>query len=101
MKISEITTQDVAKYLRLESGDYDTTELAAIMAAARQFIVSYTGIPARADDGRETLDSFDDFWIAYMVLCQDMYDSRTLTVENGNVNKVVESVLDMHRRNLL
>ena len=104
MKISEITAEDVAKYLRLETGDYDATEMAAIMAAAKSYIVHYTGIPATsAGTGADTdtLDNYPDFWLAYMVLCQDMYDNRTLTVENSNVNRVVESVLDMHRRNLV
>ena len=47
------------------------------------------------------IDSFPDFYVAYMVLCQDMYDTRTMYVENTNVNKVVEAVLSMHCTNLL
>lgn len=95
MKISEINAGDVAKYLRLETGDYDATEMAAIMAATKQYILGYTGMDA------VEIDNSPDFWLAYMVLCQDMYDNRSYTIENGNVNRVVESVLDMHRRNLL
>lgn len=100
MKISEITIEEVAKYLRLERDEYDAGQLAAIMAAVEQYLVSYTGIPARAEEG-ETLDDYEDFYIAYMVLCQDMYDNRALMVENGNVNRVVDSILGMHVRNLL
>lgn len=100
MKISEITMEDVEKYLRLEAVDYDEAEMDAIMAAAKSYIERYTGIPATDLNG-ETLDDYPDFWLAYMVLCQDMYDNRSFSVESGNVNRVVESVLDMHRRNLL
>lgn len=100
MKISEITAEDVAKYLRLETGDYDIGEMTAIMAAARSYIERYTGIPATATTG-DTLDNYPDFWLAYMVLCQDMYDNRAMSLENGNANRVVESILDMHRRNLV
>lgn len=102
MKISEITAEDVAKYLRLESGECDNVQLGAIMDAAKSYILHYTGLPETAqEEGEKTLDDYADFWIAYMVLCQDMYDNRTYTVENGSVNRVVESVLGMHARNLL
>ena len=102
MKISEITAADVAKYLRLESGEYDAAQLDAIMDAAKSYILHHTGIPETGTaEGEKTIDDYADFWIAYMVLCQDMYDNRTYTVENGSVNRVVESVLGMHVRNLL
>ena len=31
-----------------------------------------------------------------MVLCQDMYDNRSMYVDKNNMNKVVEAVLGMH-----
>ncbi len=92
----------MARYLRLESGEYDSQELAAIMRAAESFIQRYTGIPsAGTTESETTLDDYEDFYIAYMVLCQDMHDNRALTVENSAVNRVVESVLGLHARNLL
>ena len=102
MKISEITSANVATYLRLETGDYDATVLAAIMAAAKQHLTDYTGIPATSTDTEaDTLDNHPDFYVAYMVLCQDMHDNRSMYVETNNVNKVVESILGMHCVNLL
>ena len=47
------------------------------------------------------LDAFEEFYIVVMVLCQDMYDNRTLYVDKTNLNSVVSSILDMHRTNLL
>lgn len=92
----------MARYLRLESGEYNSQELAAIMRAAESFIQSYTGIPSAGTmEAEATLDDYEDFYIAYMVLCQDMYDNRALTVENSGVNRVVESILGLHARNLL
>lgn len=38
---------------------------------------------------------------SYMVLCQDMYDHRSYDSENGAANRVVDSILGMHVRNLL
>lgn len=95
----------MAAYLRLEDEDYAPAELEAVMASVKQYIVSYTGIPAESDDPEaETLDDHADFYIAYMVLCQDAYDNRTMYPDvryAGSQNRVVESILGMHARNLL
>ena len=103
LKISEISAADVAAYLRLEEGDYNLNEITAVMAAAESYIVSFTGIPAGNGDesAEETLDVHEDFYAAYMVLCQDMYDNRSYIAESGGVNRAVESILGMHARNLL
>lgn len=162
LKVSEITVESVASYLRLE----DATDqlLAPILYTAKKFIESYTGIhdedvidaytgngtdkkfqlskfpliessvvvekngteltvdtdytvsptkgivsltviPALDDEIDISysygLDGFEDFWVVVMVLCQDMYDNRLLAVDNENMNRVVETILDMHRTNLL
>ena len=105
MKISQIRPADVAGYLRLGPGEYDEAQLEAIMAAAKQYIQGYTGIPAAAAfAGEETMDDHEDFWIAFMVLCQDMYDNRTMYTDTryaNSGNRVVDSVLGLHARNLL
>jgi len=36
-----------------------------------------------------------------MILCQDMYDNRSMYVDKNNLNKVVETILGMHSVNLL
>ena len=92
MKVSEITAQDVADFLRLDEAD---TILTPMMTAAKQFIVDYTGLE-EAD-----LDDHEDFYIAFMVLCQDMYDNRAMYVDKDNVNRVVDSILFRHRTNFL
>lgn len=162
MKVSAITVDDVATYLRLE----DSTDpiLPPILKVAKEFVSNYTGIRdqdisdtftatgtsdgfklsispivedsqiVKLNDVTQTadvdytidrikgivgftdmpdsedvvdadyeygLDGFEDFYLAIMVLCQDMYDNRAYLVDKTNVNKVVSSVLDMHRTNLL
>lgn len=101
IKISEVTADDVAKYLRLEKGDYDAMELGAVMAAAKQYIASYSGLSATITDEPTTLDSYEDLTLAYLVVCREMYDNRAMTVENGNANKVIDSILSLHARNLV
>lgn len=93
MKVSEITTADVSEFLRLD--EEDTSLLTPMMAAAKQFIIDYTGLTEKE------LDEHEDFYIAFMVLVQDMYDNRSMYVEKAEVNRVVESILFRHRRNFL
>ena len=92
MKVSEITTQDVADFLRLDETDQI---LVPMMTAAKQFIMDYTGL------SEEELDDHEDFYIAYMVLVQDMYDNRAMYVDKSNINKVVDSILFRHRVNFV
>lgn len=95
MKVSEITIDEIAEYLRLESGEYSPIQLGALKDASINFIKSYTGL----DDN--SLDTHEDIYIVVMILCQDMYDNRSLYVDKTNLNKVVETILGMHSINLL
>ena len=100
-KVSEITIQDVADYLRLD--EYEDHEIETYLNIAKNYISNYTGIPEANEDDEEdeeieTLDSFADLVIVVYVLCQDMYDNRSMYVNSGNVNKVVQTILDMHTR---
>lgn len=97
MKVSEIQAKDVAEYLRFDDPENDEwiTRLKPIMDAAKAFIANYTHL------SEKELDKYEDIWIAYMVLCQDMNDNRSYYVDKNNVNKVVMAVLDMHQRNLI
>ena len=95
-KVSDITYEDVAEYIRLdELTEDDILTLKNIMLVAKTFIKNYTG---RSDD---ELDNYQDFVIVVFVLCQDMWDNRTLYVDKTNLNFVVESILGMHSVNLL
>lgn len=94
MKVSEITTKQIAEYLRLDD-DYDTESLQPYLDAAKQFVESYTGLTS------EEIDEHEDFYIVVLILCQDMYDNRCMYVDKNNLNKVVDTILGMHRVNLL
>ena len=92
MKVSDITYKEIADYIRLtEISEEDETLLTNLIEIAKSFIKNNTG----ADD----LDEFDDFIIVVFILCQDMYDNRTLYVDKNNLNKVVDTILGMHSVN--
>lgn len=98
-KVSDITFEDVAEYLRLTEDliedETNVNFITSTIGIAKAFISNYTGI-AEAD-----LDNYGDFPIVVFALCQDMYDNRTLYVDSNNLNKVIETVLGMHQTNLL
>lgn len=95
-KVSEIQANDVAEYIRIdEVTASDTVLLTALLSTAKDFIKNYTG---RND---EDLDKYTDFIIVVFILCQDMYDNRTMYVDKSNLNKVVETILGLHQVNLL
>ena len=94
--VSKITYQDVADYIRLsEVTDDDINTLNNLINISIAFITSYTGQTI------EDLDDCQDFIIVVLILCQDMWDNRTLYVDTTNLNYVVESILGMHSVNLL
>jgi len=95
MTVSQITVNEVASYLRLEEDEFSESEIANLLAVAKKFIKSYTGLTY------DEIDVYEDFYIVVMVLCQDMYDNRSLYVDKNNLNKVVETILGMHSTNLL
>lgn len=104
MKISEITANEIADYLRLENVDESLKkDLSTLLEVAINYIENYTGI-SRKKEGKEqeeTLDTYSDFVIVVYILCQDMYDNRCLYVDKANINKTVQTILDMHTRNNL
>ena len=89
MKVDSITYKDIANYIRLtEISEEDKSLLTKLIFIAKAFIKDYTGV--------EDLNEFDDFVIVIFILCQDMYDNRTLYVDKTNLNRVVETILGMH-----
>lgn len=103
MKVSEITAKDIANYLRLsEISEEDEKDIELFLNIAKNYIENYTGIPQESKNVEdETLDTYSDFVIVVYVLCQDMYDNRTMYVDGKNINNTVKTILDMHTRNNL
>lgn len=95
-KVSDITYQDVADYLRLvEIDNNEMNTLNTLINVSKSFISNYTGRSI------EELDNYRDFVIVVLILCQDMWDNRILYVDSKNLNRVIESILGLHSVNLL
>ena len=93
-KVSDITVESVAEYLRLdEVSEEEKKTLTTLISIAISYIKSYTGL----DD----LDKYSEFVIVVLILCQDMWDNRTMYVDSKDLNNTVQSILAMHSVNLL
>ncbi len=100
-KVSKITYIEVANYLRVDirNDRLLEEELNTYLKVAKNYISNYTGIPETSEnEDDETLDTYSDFIIVVLILCQDMYDNRSMYVESKNINNVIQTILDMHRR---
>ncbi len=95
VKVSEITVEDIADYIRLsEPSEEDTNFLKKCLVIAKSYIKNYTGV--------EDLDSQADFVICVYVLCQDMWDNRSRYLDgNPQPNKTFDTILNLHNTNLL
>ena len=95
-KVSDITAESVAEYLRLDEVTYsEINTLAMLISIATSYIKSYTGL----DDAG--VDKYQEFVIVVLILCQDMWDNRTMYVDSKDLNNTVQSILAMHSVNLL
>lgn len=97
-KVSEITWADVADYLRLDVSQSDTSDiqtLGVLISVSKAYISGYTGLTL------EEMDEHPDFIIVVLILCQSMWDERTMYVDSKNLNKVIETILGLHRKNFV
>ena len=69
--------------------------------AEERKIVDELAYKRGVQDTLDALDDLQDVIIVVMILVQDMWDNRTLYVDESGVNKVVESILGLHSVNLL
>jgi uncharacterized phage protein (predicted DNA packaging) len=98
MKISEVTQEYIANYLRLdEPTEIELQEIENMSVSAKSYIEAHTGMSA------EELDQHEDITHAYLILIADMFDNRNLYIEGkaSNVNKAVDRILGLHSVNLL
>lgn len=97
MKLSEIDVPFVKEYLR-QDGDEDNRLIGAILEGAKDYIVKYTG------QSLDQLEESEDLTVAVLVLVAELYDNRTISVNeriNLRINSMLESLIGRYSVNLL
>ena len=98
MKVSELDLNQICDYCRIIEEDLTDTEKATIntmQTAAVKYAADYTGLTIAE------LDEHEDITIAVLALIADMYDNRQRYADKSNLNRTVETILEMHRLNWL
>lgn len=96
MKISELQVENVKHYLRLtETSKEDDAFLSSILEAAKKYVSSQTNLQDKE------IDEYSDLTIAVLIICQDMFDNRSMYVDKNNLNKTLDNILSMHRDSLV
>lgn len=98
MKVSEITQDVILNHLREEESnlEFEDINLINVMKKASiEFCKSQTNL------SEEQLDQHEDITIAVLTLISDMWDNRSMTVQRSNTNMVADTILGMHRMNLV
>lgn len=94
MKLSQVQISDLKQYANVYHNADDNT-FSIILTAAKQFIVTYTGLQLY------DLEQYEDITVALFVLCNELYDNRDFTCDPKSVNFVVKQILDSHSVNYL
>lgn len=95
MKISEVTAEFLCEYVREEPEADVINQLQVTIAAAKAYIIGYTGLTA------EQADEHEDLAAAFLMLCAELYDVRSYTVSNDKINPMVKSILGLYAVNYI
>ena len=94
MTVSELTTEFVKNYLRVDT-PADDTLIGVILPAAKRFCAQYTGLTL------EDLDDYEDMPLAVLAVAADMYEVRQVTLNGTQINPTTAQILGTYSTNLL
>lgn len=91
MKPSEITEEIIRDYLVVD----ETENVSRLKASALAYIKSYTGLTD------EEINENEELTECVLPLCAHFYDSRDTIESSRYINQVVDTILNLHRRNFI
>ena len=87
MTMSAISLQDVKQRLKIDY-NVDDAVLTAIMAAAKEALLDWTGLTVSEADEKPQM------YHAYMALCQHMYDNNELVAQKTALDAAVQTIIN-------
>lgn len=99
MKLNEITLVEIKQHLRLDFEEEDDYIL-SLLSTAKSYIKNYTGL----DDKK--INKIDEFSNIALMIIADLYENRGTTGTSSykmgeSINRIYDSMLNMHCTNLL
>jgi hypothetical protein len=98
MKIKDLTTKDVANYLKVDDIEDSviSAEIEMIMESTEAMIRKRTGRT------REYIDEQDDLCYPFLALCAEQFENRQLRLDKGQYkNDLIYDLIDAHNINLI
>ena len=98
MKVSEVTVEYVANYLRLDDpSEIELSEIEIFMDSSKAMIRSTTGL------SDSEIDEHDDMVHPYLLYIADQFDNRNGHIENkqSTVNQSIMETLRRHAVNYI
>ena len=95
MTLGTLTPDDLRLYSRIDPDPDEEGLICGILAASRSYCLSHTGL------SEMEAEEYPDLALAALVVAADLYDTRSMTVQEDKVNPVVSAILGAHARNLL
>lgn len=96
MKVSDLTKEQIANYLRIDSpSETELTEIEMFMDSAKEFIRSMTGLTDAE------IDEHADMVHPYLLYISEQFDNRNGHIENKQttVNQSILETLRRHAKN--
>ncbi len=95
MRLSEVSVKDLARQAVEDEDAQDYSLLPAYLDAAKNAVLSYTGLT------QEEADEKPELAVAALVIGADLVKNKEASVDDDKVNQVLGTFMDMHRKNLL
>lgn len=92
MKVSEVTISDVKQSIGYSAADCDRL-LDTYLAAARALIRGYTKLTD------SEIDEHDDLTTALLCAAGDMFENRSVAVNEATMNPTVKIILNLYAKN--
>ena len=92
MKLSEVSEEIMALHCRTTPED---KMLPVYWAAAKEYVLGHTGLT------EDAADEYAGLTVAALAITADLVENKNAHIDNDKVNKVIDSFMGLHDRNLL
>lgn len=96
--MSELTPEVICNHLRELPENLSPEDVNLINAMKKAAVECAKGITGLKD---EQMEEHEDITIAVLTIISDMWDNRSMTVNQANINKTADTILGLHRINLV
>ena len=95
MKVSELKKDHIKLYGKIDLEEENSLLEELFLPAAKEYLMQHTGMTAGQ------MDLHPDVTVAVCALCIQMYDNRSVSIDDDNLNQVVVDIINRYSMNLI